>query len=154
MRLPSWSGPGGGGRRVQQVQQRERLTGLGLREQDPGQDQISRLPGEMGLVIGAQASLFRPAGGFGRLTLGQQQPRPLGRDGVDESGRARRGLPASPLPPPARRPDRRAAGRIPCERSQAAGQRRPVGQLAAERHALGDLAQREVEFVALIGHIG
>ena len=79
----------GGGRRVQPPQQRERRGGAVLGEQHPGQHQILRLPRVARVVIRAEAAFFHPAGGRSDLALGQQQPRPLRRDGVEQAGHSR-----------------------------------------------------------------
>ena len=73
--------------RVQPVQQRERLGGPLLGQQHPGQHQVSRLPRVVRLVVRVEAALFRPARGRGQVALGQQQPRPLRRDRVEQAGR-------------------------------------------------------------------
>ena len=68
--------------RVQPVQQRECLAGLALGEQDPGQHEVPGLAGVVRLVVRAESGLLRPPGGSGQVALGQQQPRPLRRNGV------------------------------------------------------------------------
>jgi hypothetical protein len=42
----------------------------------------------------------------------------------------------------------------PRQRGQAGGQRQGIDELAAQREAIGDLAQRGVEHAPLIGHLG
>ena len=74
---------------VQPLQEPQRLLGLLLGEQDPGQDQVLGLPRIAWLVVGMQAALVRPAGGRCDLALGQQQPSRLRRDGVEPGGHVR-----------------------------------------------------------------
>jgi hypothetical protein len=76
-------------RRVQPLQQSERLVGAVLGEQHPREHEILRLPGVARLIVGAEATLLCSAGGRGDVTLGQQQPRPLRRDGVEQAGHRR-----------------------------------------------------------------
>jgi hypothetical protein len=78
--------------RVQPVQQRQRLTGPALGEQHARQHQVLGLRCVAGLVLGAEAVLFRPADGSVHVALGQQQPGPLCRDGIERSGGIWRGL--------------------------------------------------------------
>ena len=75
-------------RRVQPVQQGERLAGPVLGQQDPGQDQMLRLAEVTGSVPRAEAAALRPARGSGQVALSQQQPRPLGGDRVEQARRA------------------------------------------------------------------
>ncbi len=107
------------------------------------------------LVVGAEAFLFRPAGRSGQVALGQQQPRPFGRDGVEQAvhGGARRelrgladggqgtGLIPAGLPDPG-------------QRHQAGGQRGGVDELTAQRYALSDVLERHIKLVPLVGHLG
>ena len=74
-------------RGVQPVQQRERLAGPVLGEQDPGQHQVPGLPCVVWLVVRAEAVLLRETGRAGQVALGQQQPGPLGGDRVEQAGR-------------------------------------------------------------------
>ncbi len=137
---------------VPPVQQRERLARKALGEQYPGQHQISRLAGVVRVVAGAEAALLRPAGGSSEIALGQQQPRPLRRDGVEHPGRARLGLPG--LADGRQGPRRITVGLPdPRQRHQAGGQRRGVEEPAAQRDALADMPQRHVELVPLVGHL-
>ena len=125
---------------MQPPQQRERGAGTVLGEQHPRQHQILRLPWVVRLVADAEAAFLRPAGGPGDVTLGQQQPGPLRRDGIEQARhvRARRGQPGLA--------DRlEGAGRLavglpdPRQHRQASGQRRGEDELAAQRDALGDV---------------
>ena len=137
---------------MQPPQQRKRRTEAVLGEQHPGQHQILRLPRVARLVIRAEAAFFHPAGGRGDLALGQQQPGPLRRDGVEQAGRARRDQPGL-----AHR--RQGPGRItvglpdPRQGSQASGQRLGVGEPPAQRDSLSDMLERGVELVPLVGHL-
>ena len=80
-------------RGVQPVQQCQRLPGAVLGEQDPGQHQVPRLARVVLVVVRSEAGFFGPAGGCYEVTLGQQQPRPLCRDRVEQPGWPGRGLP-------------------------------------------------------------
>jgi hypothetical protein len=140
---------------VQPPQKSERLLGCLPGEQDPGQDQVLGLPGIAGLVVRVQATLVRPAGGRRDIALGQQQPRPLRRDGVEQGGhvRARRDPPglfhrlqgasmvARGLPDPGQ-------GR------QAGGQWWGVDEPPAQRDALGDVLQGGGKLAPLVGDLG
>src|SRR6266542_271601 len=75
-------------RGAQPLQQPQRLVGPVLGEQHPRQHQVLRLPGVARLVVWAEAALPGPAGGCGGVALGQQQPRPLRRDRVEQAGYA------------------------------------------------------------------
>ena len=151
--LDEAAGPVLGGRgRVQPAQQRKRPIGLPLGQQDARQHQVLTLAGVVRLVIRVQAAFLRPAGGLGQVALSQQQPRPLRRDRVEQPGRARRGLRglADRLPGPGRV----TAGLLdPRQRRQAGGQRREVGELAAQHNALAGMPERRVELVPLVGHL-
>ena len=96
-----------------------------------------------------------PAGRSGQVALGQQQPRPFRRDGVEQAvhGGARRelrgladGVRGTGLIP-AGLPD-------PGQRHQAGGQRGGVDELTAQRYALSDVLERHVKLVPLVGHLG
>ena len=82
----------GGGRGVQPVQQGERLPGPVLGEQDPGPNQVPGLTCVVWLIVRAEAVLLREPGRCSEVALGQQQPGPPGRNGVEQARRARRGL--------------------------------------------------------------
>ena len=87
--LDEAAGPVLGGRRgVQPVQQGECLAGPVLGEQDPGQHQVPGLAGVVRLVVRAEAVLLRETGRGGQVTVGQQQPGPLGGDRVEQARRA------------------------------------------------------------------
>ena len=77
---------------MQPVQQRQRLAGPVLGEQDPGQHQMPGFAGIVRLVVRAEAAAPGPSGGGGQVALGQQQPGPLGGDGVEQAGRTWCGL--------------------------------------------------------------
>ena len=88
--LDQAAGPVLGGRRgVQAVQQRQRRAGPGLGQQNPGQHQMPRLPGVVGLVLLVEAALRRPARGSVQVALSQEQPGPLRRDRVERARGAR-----------------------------------------------------------------
>ena len=129
--LDDAAGPAlGGGRRVQPVQQRERLAGEALGEQHPGQHQIPRLAGVVRLVPGGEALLLRPASSSGKVALGQQQPGMLRRDRVEQPDRARLG--PHGLADRLQRPGGITAGLPdPRQRHKAGGQRRGVDELPA-----------------------
>ena len=76
-----------GGGAVQPVQQRERLAGPVLCEQDPGQDQVAGFASVIWLVVRAEAVVLGETGRARHVTLGQQQPRPLRRDRIEQAGR-------------------------------------------------------------------
>ena len=128
--------------------------GAVLGEQNPGQHQILPLPLVARVVSRAEAPFLRPAGGRGDVALGQQQPRPLRRDRVQQAGhrRARRD-------PPGLAHRLQGARLIPLglpnprQRGQARGQRLGVAELAAQRDALGDVADGSVKLVPLVGHL-
>jgi len=77
---------------VQSAQQRERLPGPALGEQDPGQHQIPGLTRIVWLIVRAEAGLRRETGRSGQVALGQQQPGPPGRNRVEQARRAWCGL--------------------------------------------------------------
>jgi hypothetical protein len=126
-----------------------------LGHQHPRQHQILRLPGIARLVVRAKATLVCPPGGRGEVALGQQQPRPLRRDGVDQAGqgRARRDPPG--LLDGVQRTDGITAGLPdPGQRRQPRGQRQGVGELAAQGYAIGEGLQGCIELAPLVGHLG
>ena len=83
-----------------------------------------------------------PAGGRGDVAVGQQQPRPQGREGVEQAGHA--GARRGPL---SMADCLQGAGRIPLglpdprQGGQARGQRLGVAEPPAPRDALGDAVQ-------------
>ena len=76
----------GGRRREHSFQERKRLSRAVLGEQHPGQHEILRLVRVRWLVACAEAAILGPAGRSGDVALGQQQPRPLRGDGVEQAG--------------------------------------------------------------------
>jgi hypothetical protein len=74
---------------VHPLQQRECPARQALRDEHAGQHQVLGLPGIGQFVVGGQAALLDPATGGGHVALGQQQPGPFGRDGVEQAGHAR-----------------------------------------------------------------
>ena len=87
--LDEAAGPVLGDRRgVQPVQQRQRLAGPVLGEQDPGQHQVPGFAGVVWLVVRAEAVVLRESGRGGQVALGQQQPGPPGGDRVEQARRA------------------------------------------------------------------
>ena len=138
---------------MQPVQQRECLAGLALGEQQPGQHQMPGLPGVVRLVVRAEAGLLRPPGGSGKVALGQQQPRPLRRDRVEQAGRARRACPASPIASSAP-----AGSPLACRIHASVTRPAASGGVWTNcRHsAMPSVTCRSarVELVALVGHLG
>ena len=101
-----------------------------------------------------QAGLVRPPRGRGHVTLGQQQPRPLRRNRVEQaSRRSGEACLASPIASraPAGSP---VACRIHASVTRPAASDVLVEKLAVKRDALGDIPQRAVELVPLVGHFG
>jgi hypothetical protein len=89
------------------------------------------------------------------VALGEQQPRPLRGDGVEQAGhgRVQRRLPG--LGHRLQRSGRVALGLPdPGQSGQPRAQRRRVPELPAQRDAIVDLQESAVELIALVGHLG
>ena len=98
--LDEAAGPVLGGRRGEHfLHERERLSRALFGEQHPGQDQVLPFARVARFVDRAQASFSGPLSGASDVALGQQQPRPLRGDRVEQAGdvRASAARPASPI---------------------------------------------------------
>src|SRR5690348_1203546 len=104
------------------------------------------------LVASAEALLVRPAGRARQVTLGQEQPCPFRRHGVEQAVyRGTRGEPPG-LPDRIQGSDLVAAGLPdPGQGDQAGRERGGVGELTAQGDARGDVPERGVELIALVG---
>jgi hypothetical protein len=107
------------------------------------------------VVIGAEAALPDQTQSFGRVAVGEQQPGPLGRHRVEEVHHGRVGHgPVGLL--------EGIQGALlvilsvadPGQRDQAGGQRRGVGERAAEGDPGGGMLQGRAEPVAFVEHLG
>ena len=87
------------GARVQPVQQLKGRTWTVLGEQDARQQQMFGFGWIVWLVASAEALLVRPAGRARQVTLGQEQPCPFRRHGVEQAVYRGPGAnrPASPI---------------------------------------------------------
>ena len=140
---------------MQSLQQCHCLVWPVLRQQHARQHQILGLPGVARLVVRTKATALAPAVGGGDVALGEQQPRPLRRDGVEQVGHVRTWRHPLGLA------DRLQGTRVvalglpdPGQGGKTRGQRLDVVELPAPRNALGDVLHSGVQLAALVGDLG
>src|SRR5262245_36552427 len=125
---------------MQALKQPERPTGGALGKQHPRQHEVFALPRPARLVASPQPAPLGPASGGGALAVGEQQPRPPHRHGVEK-----RYHPWARLNPLGLADRVQRTGRIalrlpdPGQHAKAGGQRAGGGDLPAPRGALGGL---------------
>ena len=153
--LDDAAGPALSGRRgVQPLQQRECLPWPVLRDEHANQYEIIRLPGVERLIVCAQAAVLCPPGRAADVAPSQQQPRALRRDGVEQADDVRSGREPLGLLDGVQ-----GCGRVtlsvpdPGQRRQPRRQRLRVGELPAPGDAFGHVAEGDLEFALLVGHL-
>jgi len=74
------------GKVVEALEEPERPTGIGPGEQHPRQHEVVAFPHIGNIVLRRQPAFLRPALGLAGLSLGQQEPRPVRVDEVQQAG--------------------------------------------------------------------